>query len=234
MTGNRSEALPIGSRAELAAVIDHTLLDPAADARAVEAACARVLEHGFATVCLAPVWIARAASILRGSASGVCSVVGFPSGAHRTEIKAHEARQAIADGARELDVVIALGALKSGDLAAVRRDLEGVVEAARGGALVKAILETGRLTDDEKRQAARMAAEAGAAFVKTSTGFGGGGATPDDVRLLHATVGDRCRVKASGGIRTTLQAIELLRAGASRLGTSVGPALLAGLTNTEA
>ena len=229
---NRSEG-GIASRADLAARIDHTLLDPAADAHAVEKACEQVIEHHMAMVCLAPVWVARAAARLRGSASGVCSVVGFPTGAHRTEIKVREAERAVDDGARELDVVIALGALKSGDLEAVRRDLEAVVEAAGDTVAVKAILETGRLTEDEKGNAALIAADAGAAFVKTATGFAGGGATVDEVRWLHSLVGERCRIKASGGIRTTAQAIDLIQAGAARLGTSSGVAVLAGFVDSK-
>ena len=231
---NASRALSIPSRTALAAVIDHTLLDPAADAREIERTCDQALAHGFAAVCVAPVWIARVAGRLRGSAVRACSVVGFPTGAHRTETKVDEARRAIADGARELDVVIALWALKSGDPAAVRRELEAVVAEARGVAIVKAILETGRLTSDEKRAAARLAIEAGADFVKTSTGFGGGGATVEDVRLLRAVVGPDRGVKASGGIRTTALALELLRAGATRLGASAGPALLEGLPDPGA
>lgn len=230
---NSSEATGVLSRADLAARIDHTLLDPVADAHAVEKACEQVLENHMAMVCLAPVWVARAAAQLRGSDSGVCSVVGFPTGAHCTEIKVREAVQAVEDGARELDMVIALGALKSGDLDAVRRDLEAVVRAAGDTVAVKAILETGRLTKAEKHTAALIAADAGAAFVKTSTGFSVGGATVDDVRWLHSLVGDRCRIKASGGIRTTAQAIDLIRAGAARLGTSSGTALLAGFVGSR-
>ena len=214
-------------------MIDHTLLDPAADARAVEKACEQVVQHHMAMVCLAPVWVARASALLTGSSSGVCSVVGFPTGAHLTEIKLREAERAVDDGARELDVVIALGALKSGDLDGVSRDLKAVVEAAGNRVVVKAILETGRLTEVEVRAATLIAADSGAAYVKTSTGFAVRGATVDEVRWLHSLVGDRCRIKASGGIRTTEQAIDLIRAGASRLGTSSGPALLAGFVGSK-
>ena len=223
------EALVVLSRPALAAVIDHTCLDPAADVRDIERTCDQALAHGFAAVCVAPVWIERVARRLEGSAVRPCSVVGFPTGASRTEIKIEEARRAIDEGARELDVVIALWALASGDLATVGRELESVVAAARGAAIVKAILETGRLTDDQKRAAARVAVEAGAHFVKTSTGFGPGGATVEDVRLLREVVGPAHGVKASGGIRSTDQALALLQAGASRLGTSAGPTLLDGL-----
>jgi deoxyribose-phosphate aldolase len=226
---NVSAAASNPSRAALAATIDHTLLDPAADGVAIDRVCDEALVHGFAAVCVAPVWIGRVARRVGERGVQPCSVIGFPTGAHRTETKVEEARRAIGEGARELDVVIALWALKSGDLAAVARDLEAVVAAAGAGTTVKAILETCRLASDEKRVAARLAVEAGVAFVKTSTGFAGGGATVEDVRLLRAVVGAGCGVKASGGLRTTAQALELLGAGASRLGTSVGPALLDGL-----
>src|SRR5262245_197865 len=181
------EAPPTASA--IAALIDHTLLDPGADERAIVAACECAIEHGFAGVCIAPVWVARAAQALRGHAVRTVSVVGFPTGAHTTATKVQEALSAIEDGAGELDVVIALGALKSGDWVRVHRDLETVVVASRGGAIVKAILETSRLTLEEKKRAARVALETGAAFVKTSTGFGGVGATVEDVRLLREVVG---------------------------------------------
>jgi deoxyribose-phosphate aldolase len=218
-------------RAALAGMIDHTLLDPAATAADLDRLCAEALELGFANVCVNPVWAERCVARLRsgrgtsGPGVGVCAVVGFPLGANLTEVKVLEARRMVVAGVREVDVMIHLGALKGGDYSGVLADLAAVV-AASSPITAKAILETTRLTDDEKVSAARLALEAGAAFVKTSTGFAGGGATVEDVKLLRELVGPGIGVKASGGIRTLDQALALRAAGASRLGTSAGVAIL--------
>jgi deoxyribose-phosphate aldolase len=217
----------VAGRARIAASIDHTLLDPAATTAGIDRLCEEARRFGFATVCVNPVWVARCAKLLEGSGSGVCSVAGFPLGASLTEVKALEARRAVESGATEVDVMIALGSLKEGDHQRVRDDLAAVVAAA-APAGVKAILETGRLDDDEMRAAAGLALEAGARFVKTSTGFTGSGATPEAVRVLRAAVGARGGVKASGGIRSLEQALALIAAGASRLGTSAGVAIVGG------
>ena len=222
---------PAISRAALAARIDHTLLDPGATAEDLDRLCDEAIASSFLAVCVNPVWVARCAARLAGSAVRVCSVAGFPLGACLTELKALEARRAVESGASEVDVVLFLGALKAGRLDQVRDDLEAVVRAAAPAA-VKAILETGRLSRDAKIAAARLAIEAGAAFVKTSTGFGAG-ATVNDVRLLREVGGPRVGVKASGGIRTLEQALALIEAGASRLGTSAGVMILRGVAGEE-
>ena len=208
--------------AGLALLIDHTALKPQTTRRDIENLCRETREFGFATACVAPVWVPLAADLLRGSSSGICTVVGFPHGGTIASAKAFEGRAALDAGARELDMVISVGHLRSGDLDAVRRDIAGVVEAARSfpGALVKVILETCLLTREEKIAGCRLAEEAGAAFVKTSTGFGPGGATVEDVALLAETAGSRLGVKAAGGIRSLDFALALVEAGATRLGCS--------------
>jgi len=208
-------------RTDLAATIDHTLLKPEANLAQVQQLCAEALEHGFKTVCINRVWVEDARRLLAGSSVGVCSVVGFPFGATSHTVKAFEAAEAVAAGADEIDMVIAVGALKQGSFDEVRRGIESVVRASEGR-IVKVILETCLLAEDEKITACRLSAEAGAHFVKTSTGFGSGGATIDDVRLMRRTVGEALGVKASGGIRTTEHADAFLEAGATRLGTSSG------------
>jgi deoxyribose-phosphate aldolase len=214
-------------REDLAAAIDHTLLKPEADLAAVQQLCAEALEHGFKTVCVNRVWVEDASRLLAGSPVGVCSVVGFPLGATSHTVKAFETAEAVAAGADEIDMVLAIGALKQGSLDAVRTDITSVVRAAEGK-IVKVIIETCLLADDEKVEACRLSAEAGAHFVKTSTGFGSGGATIEDVRLMRRTVGEALGVKASGGIRTTGHADAFIEAGASRLGTSSGIAIVTG------
>ena len=209
---------------DLAGRIDHTLLDAAATALHVERLCSEALEHGFATVCVNPIWVPRCVARLERSDVAVCSVVGFPLGAHLTEVKAVEARRAVEQGARELDMVGLIGALVAGDLAAFELDVAAVIAAA-GEATVKVILEVGRLEREQKIAGARIAIGAGAAFVKTSTGSSGG-ATVEDVRLLREAVGPAAGVKASGGIRGCAQARSLLDAGANRLGTSAGVAIV--------
>ena len=202
---------------ELASLIDHTLLRADATPRDVSALCAEAVIHSFRTVCVNSSMVAHASSELSGTAVGVCSVAGFPLGA--TTAKAFEAGRAVFDGASEIDMVIDVGLLKSGMHRAVLGDIEGVVAAA-GGRTVKVILETCLLTDDEKLTACRLAEEAGASYVKTSTGFGRAGASPADVALMARAVGERLGVKASGGIADLDEALVMLSSGATRLGLS--------------
>jgi deoxyribose-phosphate aldolase len=216
------------SPAGLAAVIDHTLLRPEATLADIERLCREAVQHRFACVCVNPGWVKECHRLLAPDRMAVASVVDFPLGAGTPEMKTFAAREAIADGAAELDVVMDIGALKSGDSARVEHGLRGVREAAGPGVLLKVILETGLLTREEKVAAARMAVACGAEFVKTSTGFGAG-ATVDDVRLLRETLGPGVGIKASGGIRTLESALAMLDAGATRIGTSSGVAILAAL-----
>jgi len=221
------------TRDQLAAVIDHSVLRPEATLEEILKACAEARDHGFRTVCVAPVWVADAAAALGGSGQ-VAAVIGFPHGNTFPDAKVLESTRALEAGAKELDMVLQIGALKSGDATLVLRDIQGVVEAAREyGALVKVILETALLTDPEKLLACKMAEKAGAHFVKTSTGFGPGGAAEADVSLLRRAVRNRLGVKASGGIRTLSQALAMLNAGATRIGTSASVAILAELTAAE-
>lgn len=223
----------------LAAAIDHTLLKPDAGRADVERICQEANAHGFASVCVNPLWVSLVASLVEGPAT--CTVAGFPLGASTTEVKASEALRAVKDGATEVDMVLSVGQLCEafpvrGDVdgekaGAVRDDVAAVVDAVRSGKgggqrIVKVILETGLLSRRQKIGGCLLVAAAGADFVKTSTGFGGGGATSDDVRLMRSTVGWRLGVKASGGVRTGKQALSLLRAGADRLGCSGSIALL--------
>lgn len=211
----------------LAAFIDHTLLRPEATRPQVERLCEEALEQGFAAACVNPAWISLAARRLGGSGVKAASVVGFPLGATSTAAKRAEAEAALLAGAEELDMVMNVGALKSGELERVEADICGVVEVCHAaGAILKVILETAYLSDEEKVAASRLAQRAGADFVKTSTGFGASGATLADVRLMRRTVGPRMGVKASGGIRTLAAALSFLEAGATRLGTSAGVAIL--------
>ena len=207
------------TRAELAALIDHTLLDPAATNHEILMACEIARRNRSATVCLNSNRIALAAGTLKGTGIGIAAVVGFPFGAAHVDAKAHETRLAIADGATEIDMVIDIGRLKDGELALVQADIASVVEAAAGHA-VKVILECARLNDDEKRTGCRLALHAGAHFVKTSTGYLGHGATIHDVALMRQAVGDRLGVKASGGIIYYEDAVAMLQAGATRIGSS--------------
>jgi deoxyribose-phosphate aldolase len=222
------------TKATLAKTIDHTLLKAIATAEQVRELCAEARKFGFASVCVNPCWVSLCAKELAGTDVTVCSVIGFPLGANASETKAAEARLAVSQGAREIDMVINLGAAKSGDWKAVEEDIRGVVaasgEAAKAGeTLVKVIIETCYLSDSEKVKACEAAARAGARFVKTSTGFGTGGATADDVRLMRKTVGDKLKVKASGGIRSYHDAILLLDAGADRIGASSSIAIVSEL-----
>ena len=211
----------------LAGRIDHTLLKPDATLRAIEKLCDEAREHGFASVCVNTRWVPTAVEQLSGSDVMVCTVVGFPLGAMTRLAKVEEARITVAEGADEVDMVLDIGGLLSGDLAAVYDDILGVVGAARP-VPVKVILETSVLTDEQKAIACLIVARTGAAYVKTSTGFGGGGATVEDIALMRHRVGDRLGIKASGGVRNHRDAEKVLHAGADRIGASSSIALVSG------
>ncbi len=212
----------------LASMIDHTLLKPEATRAQVEQVCDEAKQHGFASVCVNPTHVRLCAQRLKGSPVKVCTVVGFPLGATLPEVKAFETQQSLEAGATEIDMVINIGALKSRDNDLVARDLAAVVRAAHAGnALVKVILEVPLLTDDEKITACQLAQSAGADFVKTSTGFGPGGATAEDVALMRRTVGPTMGVKAAGGIRTLADAQKMIAAGATRIGASASVKMMA-------
>ncbi len=214
----------------LARLIDHTVLKPDTTEADVREVCREARENCFASVCISPVWVPVAAEELAGQTSLVCTVVGFPSGAVRTAVKAYETEVAVADGAAEIDMVIGIGRLKSGWFAEVEADIRAVVEAAQGRT-VKVILETALLTDEEKVVACVLAQNAGADFVKTSTGFASGGASPQDVALMRRVVGNTMGVKASGGVRSLEDAQTMVAAGATRIGASASVAILKGLTS---
>ena len=211
----------------IAKCIDHTVLKPQTTEAAVRKLCAEAAQYGFASVCVNPCWVALCADLLKDTEVDVCTVIGFPLGANTSAVKAFEAAEAIRQGATEVDMVLNVGALKDGNADLVRADIAAVVEAARGKALVKVILETCLLTDEEKRIACRLAKEAGADYVKTSTGFSTGGATEADIALMRAEVGPEMGVKASGGIRDYVTAQAMIRAGASRIGASAGVQIVA-------
>jgi deoxyribose-phosphate aldolase len=212
-----------GPAGGVSAMIDHTLLKPDATRAEIEKLCREAAEFHFATVCVNPVWVAAAAALLRGSGVGVCSVVGFPLGATTSDVKNYETRRAIFDGATEIDMVINIGALKSGDLRTVERDIEAVTEPCRQcGAVSKVIIEAALLTDDEKITACSLSKAAGADFVKTSTGFASGGATAADVALMRRVVGADMGVKAAGGVRDLESLKAMVAAGATRVGASAG------------
>lgn len=211
----------------VASLIDHTLLKPEATREDILRLCREAREFGFASVCVNPYWVPLAARELEGSGVKVCTVVGFPLGANVTSIKRTETETAVRDGAREIDMVVNIGELRAGELSAVEADIRAVVEAAHaGGAIVKVILETALLTDEQKVAGCRCAEAAGADFVKTSTGFGPGGATEHDVALLRSTVGSRMGVKAAGGIRTFEDLKKMVAAGANRIGASASVAIM--------
>ena len=221
------------TRAELAAMIDHSVLKPEATSSDVRAGAEIVRSWDIGFYCVQPCWITLAAEALAGSAAASVAVIGFPHGCDRPEVKARAAAIAAAEGAGEIDMVMNFGALRSGDASAVAADIAAVVRAAPG-VPVKVILETGALSDAEKRLACRLASDAGARFVKTSTGFHpAGGATVADVRLLRQSVGAALGVKASGGIRSLADAQAMLAAGASRIGTSASAAILGSLEPGE-
>jgi deoxyribose-phosphate aldolase len=212
-----------GAPEEVAQLIDHTLLRPDATRDEIETLCREAAEHRFATVCINPTWVAHAAARLRGTGVGICSVVGFPLGATTADVKHYETRRAIFDGATEIDMVINVGALKSGDLRVVERDIEAVTGPCRVcGATSKVIIEAALLTDDEKVTACTLAKAAGADYVKTSTGFGPGGATAADVALMRRVVGADMGVKAAGGVRDYQSLKAMVAAGATRVGASAG------------
>lgn len=206
-----------------ASLIDHTLLKPEATESDIKKLCNEAIQFGFASVCVNPAWVKKASEFLAGSSVPVCTVIGFPLGATLADVKAYEARRAIFNGAREVDMVINIGALKSGDDCTVEDDIRAVADAAHeNGVLLKVIIETALLTDDEKVRACLASKNAGADFVKTSTGFAKGGATEGDVALMRRTVGHALGVKASGGVKGIDDARKMFEAGATRIGASVG------------
>jgi deoxyribose-phosphate aldolase len=212
-----------GAPADVASLIDHTLLKPDATRHDIEVLCGEAAQFGFAAVCVNPTWVALAASRLRGTSVAVCSVVGFPLGASTSDVKAYETRRAIFDGAREIDMVINVGALKSGDLFRVERDIAAVTAPCQESrVLSKVIIEAALLSDDEKIAASRLAKAAGADYVKTSTGFGPGGATTADVALMRRAVGAEMGIKAAGGVRDLAGVKAMIAAGATRVGASAG------------
>ena len=212
-----------GAPSAIASMIDHTLLKPDATRKDIEELCREAAQFSFATVCVNPVWVGLAARLLSTTTVGVCSVVGFPLGATTADVKGYETRRAIFDGAREIDMVINVGAVKSGDLQVVERDIEAVTAPCREcGVLSKVIIEAAFLTDDEKVTACTLAKAAGADYVKTSTGFGPGGATPADVALMRRVVGSAMGVKAAGGVRDLESLKAMVAAGATRVGASAG------------
>ncbi|MCX6338657.1 MAG: deoxyribose-phosphate aldolase [Candidatus Aureabacteria bacterium] len=219
----------VGKVAEdLAQKIDHTLLKPDATEKQVKNLCAEAMEYGFCSVCVNPWCVPLCAKVLRRSGVKVCTVIGFPLGATTHETKAYETRNVIGEGAQECDMVINIGALKSGDYGLVERDIRGVVRAARSNTVVKVILETCLLTDEEKVRACEIAKKAGADYVKTSTGFSTGGATAEDIALMRRTVGPEMGVKASGGVRSKEDAENMVKAGATRIGASASVKIVSG------
>ncbi|WP_308637978.1 deoxyribose-phosphate aldolase [Paenibacillus silvisoli] len=217
--------------AALAAYFDHTLLKPEATAAQIAKLCEEAKQYKFATVCVNPYWVAEAAAQLAGSGVGVTTVIGFPLGASSSAVKIAETNDAIANGATEIDMVLNVGALKSGRLDEVERDVRGVADACKGRAVSKVILEVGLLTDEEKVTASEICKRAGADFVKTSTGFGPGGATVKDIALMRQTVGPEMGVKASGGVRDLEAVRSLIEAGATRVGASASVTIVSGGTN---
>ncbi len=218
---------------QLANKIDHTALKPDTSQKQILTLCQEAKEQGFYSVCVNPTWVKKSAELLAGSDVAVCTVIGFPLGASTSEVKALETKNAIANGATEVDMVINIGALKDGNNDLVKSDIQAVVYAAKGKALVKVIIETCLLTNDEKETACKLAVEAGTDYVKTSTGFSTGGATVDDIQLMRKTVGERIGVKASGGVRDQETAIAMIEAGASRIGASASVAIVQGKTTTS-
>jgi deoxyribose-phosphate aldolase len=219
----------IPENADLAKMIDHTLLKPDATQDQIAQLCFEARKYGFASVCVNPTWVELCAQLLKGSPVKVCTVIGFPLGATAPEVKTFETQTAISQGATEIDMVINIGALKARDLELVAKDIRGVVTAAHAGsAIVKVIIEAVLLTDEEKTIACLLSKEAGADFVKTSTGFASGGATVHDVALMRKTVGPEMGVKAAGGVRTYEDAENMIKAGATRIGASAGVKIIQG------
>ncbi|MCM3002538.1 deoxyribose-phosphate aldolase [Priestia koreensis] len=215
---------------EIAKMIDHTALKPDTTKEQIVTLCEEAAQYGFASVCVNPTWVELATSLLKGTDVKVCTVIGFPLGATTPEVKAFETKNAIENGATEVDMVINIGALKDKNDELVERDIQAVTAAARGKALSKVIIETCLLTDEEKTRACKLAVKAGADYVKTSTGFSTGGSTPEDVALMREAVGPDIGVKASGGVRNAEQAKAVIDAGATRIGASSGMAIVQGLT----
>ena len=207
---------------DFAKMIDHTLLKTDAKKADLERLCQEAIQHEFASVCVSPLWVSYVAEKLQKSKVKVCTVIGFPQGTATSQVKAFETLKAIEAGAQEVDMVIAVGLLKDGDDNLVEADIKAVVDAAKGKALVKVIIETCLLSDEEKIRACKLAKSAGADFVKTSTGFSTGGATVHDVKLMREAVGEKMGVKASGGVGNAAEAAAMVEAGATRLGTSHG------------
>lgn len=225
--------MTITDKQELARMIDHTLLKPTASQRDIVQLCREARDYGFAAVCVHPFYVKLAAGQLQGTGIPVCAVVGFPLGSNTTAAKAREAGEAVHLGAREIDMVLNIGALKERRTGVVVADIRAVVEAAAAAArdresstLVKVIIETCFLEQEEKIMACQLVRQAGAHFVKTSTGFGDGGATVEDVTLLRQTVGPALGIKAAGGIKTAGQAVAMIKAGANRIGASAGVAIM--------
>lgn len=212
----------------IANMIDHTVLKAFSSKEDVIKVCKEAKEHGFFSVCINPTHIELAKKELEGSNVKVCTVIGFPLGANTSEVKAFETKDAIAKGAHEVDMVINIGALKDKNYDLVYTDIKAVVDAANKEALVKVIIETCYLTDEEKKIVCELSVKAGADYVKTSTGFGTGGSTPEDIKLMRDVVGPNVGVKASGGVRTTEDAIKVIDAGASRIGASASISIATG------
>lgn len=227
-TVHAGTADPAGT-ANIASYIDHTLLKPEASEADVLKVCAEAAEYRFKSVCVNPIWVKTVTKALKGSGVLTCSVVGFPLGATPTDVKSFEARGAVLDGADEVDMVINIAAARAGDQGALTEDIAAVAETVHaGGAILKVIIETALLTDEQKVLACQAAVEAGADFVKTSTGFNGGGATVEDVALMRRAVGPDLGVKASGGVRSLADAQAMIAAGATRIGASSGIAIVNG------
>jgi deoxyribose-phosphate aldolase len=212
----------------IGSMIDHTALKPETTKAQIETLCAEAKEYKFASVCVNPTWVETAAALLKGTDVKVCTVIGFPLGATTVDTKAFETKDAIAKGATEVDMVINIGALKDKNDELVERDIRAVVEAAKGKALTKVIIESCLLTDEEKVRACELSVKAGADFVKTSTGFSTGGATVEDIALMRKTVGPDVGVKASGGVRDRAGALAMVEAGATRIGASAGISIVKG------
>jgi deoxyribose-phosphate aldolase len=218
---------------QIAKMIDHTLLKADATKEQVKTLCEEAKQYSFASVCVNPTWVQYASELLAGTEVEVCTVIGFPLGATTSATKAFETANAIENGATEVDMVINIGALKDKNYDLVKEDITAVVDAAKGKALTKVIIETSLLTDEEKEKACVLAVEAGTDYVKTSTGFSTGGATVEDIALMRKTVGPDIGVKASGGVRSSEDTEKMIAAGATRIGASSGVAIVNGLTSNS-
>jgi deoxyribose-phosphate aldolase len=219
---------------QYAAYIDHTLLKADATKEEIIQLCEEAKTYSFASVCVNPAWVQTASEVLKGSSVKVCTVIGFPLGSSTSAVKAFETKDAIDNGAGEIDMVINIGALRGGDDELVKNDIAAVVDSAKGKAIVKVIIETSLLTDQEKRKACELTRAAGADFVKTSTGFSTGGATAEDVKLMRGVVGPEMGVKASGGVRSFEDMKKMIDAGATRIGASSGVKIMQGLQGDTA